>query len=157
MVPDRKVRPVPPGPEFDAVHQASRALGRLLLAEPEDELVEVRERILAAVGPSAGLLTATSPEMAALLRVPPQAGDPLTAQARLQRGTVQMLRAVASGTRPVVVFVDDLQWAGRTALGFVDLALSEDPVEGLLLVAAYRDGDGDAAHLLAAQLRHWRE
>ena len=33
--------------EFDAVHQAFRALGRLLLAEPEDELAEVRERILA--------------------------------------------------------------------------------------------------------------
>ena len=32
--------------EFDAVHQAFRALGRLLLAEPEDELAEVRERIL---------------------------------------------------------------------------------------------------------------
>ena len=36
--------------EFDAVHQAFRALGRLLLAEPEDELAEVRGRILAAVG-----------------------------------------------------------------------------------------------------------
>ena len=33
--------------EFDAVHQAFRALGRLLLAEPEEELAEVRERILA--------------------------------------------------------------------------------------------------------------
>ena len=32
--------------EFDAVHQAFRALGRLLLAEPEDELAEVRERIV---------------------------------------------------------------------------------------------------------------
>ena len=38
-----------------AVYQAFRALGRLLLAEPEDELAEVRERILAALGPNAGL------------------------------------------------------------------------------------------------------
>ena len=53
------------------VHQAFRALGRLLLAEPEDELAEVRERILAAVGPNAGLLTAMVPEFAALLAVPP--------------------------------------------------------------------------------------
>ena len=41
--------------EFDAVNQAFRALGRLLLAEPEDELAHVRERILAEVGPNAGL------------------------------------------------------------------------------------------------------
>ena len=71
--------------EFDAVYQAFRALGRLLLAEPEDELAEVRERILAAVGANAGLLTAVVPEFAALLGVPPDPGDPLTAQVRAQR------------------------------------------------------------------------
>ena len=53
--------------EFDAGYQAFRALGRLLLAEPEDELVQVRARILAAVGANAGLATAAVPEFAALL------------------------------------------------------------------------------------------
>ena len=57
----------------------------------------------------------------------------------------------------MVVFVDDLQWAGRTPLGFVDLVLSEEPVEGLLLVGAYREGDVDAAHPLAAPLSRWRD
>ena len=56
-----------------------------------------------------------------------------------------------------MVFVDDLQWAGRTPLGVVDLVLSEEPVEGLLLVGAYRDGDVDAAHPLAALLSRWRD
>ena len=68
-----------------------------------------------------------------------------------------MLRAVASRKRPVVLFVDDLQWAGRTPLGFVDLVLSEEPVEGLLLVGAYREDEVDAAHPLAAPLSRWRE
>jgi signal transduction histidine kinase len=143
--------------EFDAVHQALRALGRLLLAEPEEELAEVRGRILQAVGPNAGLLTAVVPEFAALLAVPPDPGDPLTAQARAQRAAVDVLRAVASRRRPVVVFVDDLQWAGRTLLGFVDLMLCEEPVEGLLLVGAYREDDVDAAHPLAAALSRWCE
>ena len=116
--------------EFDAINQAFRALGRLLLAEPEDELAEVRQRILDAVGPNAGLLTATVPEFAALLAVPPDPGDPLTAQVRAQRAAVAVLRAVASRKRPVVVFVDDLQWAGRTPLGFVDLVLGEEPIDG---------------------------
>ena len=143
--------------EFDAGYQAFRALGRLLLAEPEDELARLRERIVAAVGPNAGLLTAVLPEFAALLGVPPDAGDPLTAQARLQRAAAAALRAVASRKRPVVVFLDDLQWAGGTPLGFVDLVLSEEPVDGLLLVGAYRDGDVDAAHPLAAPLSRWRD
>jgi predicted ATPase/signal transduction histidine kinase len=143
--------------EFDAAHQAFRALGRLLLAEPEEELAKLRERILGALGPNAGLLAAVLPEFAALLAVSPDPGDPLTAQARVQRAGVQVLRAVASRKRPLVVFLDDLQWAGRTPLGFVDLVLGEEPIEGLLLVGAYRDEDVDAAHVLAAPLSRWRE
>ncbi len=143
--------------EFDAGYQAFRALGRLLLAEPEAELARLRMRIVAAAGPGAGLLTAVLPEFAALLEVPPEAGDPLTAQARLQRAAAAALRAVASRKRPVVVFLDDLQWAGGTPLGFVDLVLSEEPVDGLLLVGAYRDGDVDEAHPLAVPLSRWRD
>ena len=83
--------------EFDAGYQAFRALGRLLLAEPEDELARLRMRIVAAAaGPNAGLLTAVLPEFAVLLGAPPDAEDPLTAQARVQRAAAAALRAVAS-------------------------------------------------------------
>jgi signal transduction histidine kinase len=143
--------------EFDAVHQALRALGRLLLAEPEEELAKVRGRILAAAGPNAGLLTAVLPEFAALLAVPPDPGDPLTARVRAQRAVTGVLRAVASRKRPLVVFVDDLQWAGRAPLGFIDLMLSEEPVDGLLLVGAYREGEMDPAHPLTSMVSRWRE
>ena len=142
--------------EFDAVHQAFRGLGRLLLAEPEDELARSASGSCGGRA-NAGLLTAVVPEFAALLGVPPDPGDPLTAQVRAQRMAVEVLRAVASRKRPVVVFVDDLQWAGRTPLGFVDLVLSEERVDGLLLVGAYREGDVDAAHPLAAPLSRWRD
>jgi signal transduction histidine kinase len=143
--------------DFDAVYQALRALGRLLLAEPDEELAKVREQILDAAGPNAGLLTATVPEFAALLCVPPDPGDPLTADVRAQRAAAAVLRAVASPSRPLVVFVDDLQWAGRTPLGFIDVVLTEGPVEGLLLVGAYREGDVNPAHPLAAPLSRWAD
>src|ERR1035441_1230546 len=81
--------------KFDAGYQAFRALGRLLLAEPEDELARLRMRIVAAAaGPNAGLLTAVLPEFAVLLGAPPDAGDPLTAQAQ-----ARVQRAAAAGLR----------------------------------------------------------
>jgi len=142
--------------EYDAVRQAFRALGRLLLPEPEERLVELRERMLRALGPGAGLISAVVPELATLLRVPAELGDPMTAQARLQRARVDLLRAVASRKRPVVFFVDDLQWAGRTSLGFVDLLISgEEKIEGLLLVGAYREDEVDSAHPLTLMLARW--
>ena len=141
--------------EFDGIFDAFRALGRLLLAEPEDELVQIRERILAALGSNAGMVAAAVPEFAALLGVSLEPGDPLTAQVRVAHSALATLRAVASRKRPVVVFVDDLHWAGPTALGVIDLVLREQ-VEGLLLVAAYRD-EVDGAHPLSASLSRWRE
>ena len=143
--------------EFDGVFQAFNALFRLLLAEPDAELAQVRERAITALGPNAGLAPALSPEAAAFLRVPPDPGDPLTAQVRAQRSSVDLLRAVASRERPVVFFVDDLQWAGRTPLGLFDLVLAEGPIEGLLLVGAYREADLDPAHPLVELLTHSRE
>ena len=144
--------------EFDAVHQAFRALGRLLLAEPEDELAEVRGRILGAVGRERGSADRGGAGVRGAAGGAARSGGSADrAGAGAAQRRVEVLRAVASRKRPVVVFVDDLQWAGRTPLGFVDLVLSEEPVEGLLLVGAYRDGDVDAAHPLAAPLSRWRD
>jgi diguanylate cyclase (GGDEF)-like protein len=142
--------------EFDGAYQAFRALGRLLLAEPDDELAEVKGRLLRGLGPYAGLVTAVIPEFAALLRVAPDMGDPLTAQARAQRNATEILRAVATRKRPVVFVVDDLQWAGRTPLGFLDQVFSGgEDIEGLLLVCAYRDSEVDATHPLASMINRW--
>jgi signal transduction histidine kinase len=141
--------------EFDAFNQAFRALGRLLLAEPEPELATFRARLVEALGPNAGLLAATVPEFAVLLAVPPEPGDPLTAQVRAQRTAVATLQAVASRKRPLLVFLDDLQWAGRTPLGALDLVLREEPIDGLLLVGAHRDVD--ATHPLAPLLARWHD
>jgi diguanylate cyclase (GGDEF)-like protein len=144
------------GQEFDGAYLALRALGRLLLAEPNEDVADVRRRLLDALGPYAGLLTAVVPEFAALLPVPPDLGDPLTAQVRAQRNATEVLRAVASRGRPVVFVVDDLQWAGRTPLGFVDQIFSGmQTIEGLLLVGVYRESEVDATHPLGAMIDRW--
>lgn len=144
--------------EFEAGWQAFRQLGRLLLAEPEEELAELRPRLLGALGRNAGLLAALHPEFGTLLHVDPdpELADPLTTQARLQRIGLSVLREVASPKRPVVLVLDDLQWAGRTPLSFVDAVMSEGGLEGLLVVGAYREEEVDANHPLTAMLARWR-
>ncbi|MBV1854733.1 diguanylate cyclase domain-containing protein [Catellatospora tritici] len=144
--------------DYDAVRQALRALGRLLLAEPEEELAELRDRLLTTVGHNVGLLAAVLPEFGALLHLDgdPGVGDAVHAQARTQRTGVDVLIATASPKRPIVLFIDDLQWAARTPLGFIDLLVSEGPPDGLLLVGAYREDEVDATHPLAAMIARWR-
>src|SRR2546421_1942665 len=140
-----------------AVVQALAGLGRLLLAEPEAELVAQRERILIALGPNVGLITSSVPDFAALLGAdhPIPSSNPLVAEARLRQASLDLLRAVASPDRPIVMVLDDLQWAGKAAIALIDAVQTDDELRGLLLVGAYRDQEVDATHPLTAVLSRW--
>ncbi|WP_041259039.1 diguanylate cyclase [Pseudofrankia inefficax] len=142
--------------EYDGVRNAFRGLSRLLLAEPEAALTQLRDRLLARLGATAGLAAAVVPELGALLSVRAEPGDPMTTQARAERSALEVLRAVARPDRPLVFFIDDLQWAGRTPLGLVDQVFSgAETIEGLLLVCAYREDALDPSHPLTPLLAAW--
>jgi diguanylate cyclase (GGDEF)-like protein len=142
----------------NAVAQVVRGIGRLMLAEPEAALALHRERLLAALGTKAPLM-AMFPEFALLLGVDPEApsGDPLEAQSRLRQAALDLLRVTASATRPVVVVLDDLQWAPAFSLDLVDAVQAADDLFGLLVVGAYRDSQLDAGHPLTTLISRWQQ
>ncbi|UFS68943.1 AAA family ATPase [Geomonas sp. RF6] len=143
-------------PASSANVQALRALGRLLLAEPEAELSFHRERLLRRLGPSAALLSASLPEFATILGVTPEqvSGDAVKTQARLHVAGLDLLCSIVS-QRPVVVFLDDLQCAPQHAIDFIDSILASGLPPGLLLVGSHRDGEPASAPLASA-LKRWR-
>ncbi|MCK9901969.1 diguanylate cyclase [Frankia sp. Cpl3] len=140
----------------DGLRQALRALGRLLLAEPEDRLGELRDRLRRVLGANAGLAAAAVPELALVLDVSPEPGDLMSARARATHAAVESLRAVASPKRPVVCFVDDIQWATRAPLEPLDqIFTGAAEIDGLLLVSAFRDGVLAPAAPLAEVFGRW--
>ncbi len=140
-----------------AVIQTGRALGRLLLALPPQELAAERERILNMLGRNAGLLTRLSPEFGLLLGAQPEVPDvdPSQAEQRLQHAVMDLLAAVATPERPLVVALDDLQWAGTVSLRGFGRLVSEGGLPGLLLVGAYRSEEVGADHALAPMIAQW--
>jgi diguanylate cyclase (GGDEF)-like protein len=141
----------------DAVSQALGGLGRLMLAEPADALAEHRLRLRQALGDNAALMAATRPELASVLDVVPIEAASLAGvdENRLIQAGLQLVRAAASPARPLVMVLDDLQWAGATPIGFVDALLADAGITGLLLVCAYRDHEVDAGHPLTDRLARW--
>lgn len=140
--------------------QALRALGRLILAEPEAALQAHRERIRRALGPNLGVGPALLPEFALLLGDQPKViiNDPVEAGQRFLAATLDLLRAVASPQRPLVMVFDDLQWAPGISLQALNMALTTtEPVPGLLIVGAYRRDDVDALHPLRALMDRWAQ
>jgi diguanylate cyclase (GGDEF)-like protein len=141
-----------------AVVQAMRALGRLLLAEPEAELIAHRQCILGALGGNAGLITAILPEFALLLGAQPEvtSNSPLEAGARLRLAATEVLRAIVSPERPVVMVLEDLQWSAAGSVRFFDDVTTDNTLDGLLLVGTCRESEVGASHPLSAVLPRWR-
>ncbi|HET6482569.1 MAG TPA: AAA family ATPase [Actinoplanes sp.] len=142
----------------DAVLRAFCALGAQLLAEPDEEVARLRVRLLEVLGADAGLAAAVMPPFATLLGVAPEqdVDEPWRTVARIRRASLEVLRAVAGSAHPVVLFVDDLQWAGPAAFGFLDVVLDEPALPGVLVLGAFREAEVDAAHPLTAVLARVR-
>jgi diguanylate cyclase (GGDEF)-like protein len=145
-------------PTSDAVASALRALVRLLLGESEADLVRLRTALVPALGTNAGLVAAVIPELGPLLRVEPEQawGDQAEMQGRLFQGALTLTRMVVSPARPLVMVVDDLQWAAATPIAFLEALLSDEGMPGLFVLGAYREEEVDAAHPLTAVLSRWQ-
>ncbi|HEX2806317.1 MAG TPA: AAA family ATPase, partial [Kineosporiaceae bacterium] len=149
-----------PDAEVGAVLQAMRGIGRLLLAEPDAELAATRTLLLKGLGSNTGLVTAALPEFAVLLgsdggALPGDPGDPGEARIRLRQAMIDLLRVVVSPERPLIMVLDDLQWADPVTLGLMDAVLTADGVRGLLVVGGFRSQEVDAVHPLSAMLARW--
>ncbi|WP_295449026.1 AAA family ATPase [uncultured Thiodictyon sp.] len=135
---------------FLAPAQSLRQLCQLLLAEPETAVIRRRERMLAGLGPDAGALFEVIPELEALLgaQTPPPPLGPLESQVRLRALLVALLRQIATPEHPLVLFLDDLQWADQPSLDFIGALLEDPGLHGLLLIGAYRDNETAQGHPL---------
>ena len=141
----------------DAVVACLRGLGRLLLAEPDAECAALRERLRAVLGSGVGALAALLPEVAVLLGIDqqPGTGDGAEATQRTYQAFVELLAAVTV-RRPVVMVLDDLQWASGFTLGALDAIVTHEALTGVLVVGGYRDTEVDAAHPLTSLTERWR-
>ncbi len=131
---------------------ALQALVRQVLAEPEERLERLRAALADALGPNRGLLTDLVPELEALLGAhpPPPSAGPAETQARLNQSFRQLMRQVATADHPLVVFLDDLQWADLPSLRLLEVLGTDREVGHLLILGAYRDGEVGPAHPLQA-------
>ncbi|MCW2312171.1 ATP-binding protein [Rhodoferax antarcticus] len=99
------------------------------------------------------------PELEALLGPQPAVSElgPIETQIRLRSLLVGMVRQIAAAEHPLVLFLDDLQWADQPSLEFIGTLLEESDLNGLMLIGAYRDNEVDAAHPLMRLLRPLRQ
>lgn len=139
--------------------QAMAALARLLLAQPEAALERQRQAILRRVGSNAALLIDAVPDFAHVLgdQARPPGLDPTQAATRLLDAMADVLLSLASPSAPLVLVLDDLQWAGEFSISLLDRMLQDGVPQGLLVVGAYRAGELGAESPLALAAERWSQ
>ena len=81
---------------------------------------------------------------------------PTESQIRFNLVFQQFLRVFARREHPLVLFLDDLQWADSATLGLLPLFLENSELDGLLVIGAYRDNEVTPSHPLAGLIRDLR-
>ncbi|MEM7018301.1 MAG: AAA family ATPase, partial [Pseudomonadota bacterium] len=132
-----------------ALKQALNAMVRQLLASESDEaLAAWRQRLEDEFGQNTGVLLDIAPELEKVIGPQPDASELPAMQTRNRLLWIfrQALQMFCRPESPLVIFLDDLQWADAASLDL--LATVVINVKYLLVIGAYRDNEVDEAHLL---------
>lgn len=142
------------GIPYSALTKACSELVRVYLAATAGELESWRRRLRLALGDNARVIADVVPELVVALGEQPEvAALPAhEAQTRFERTFRRFMEASACKEAPLVLFLDDLQWADTASLAVLELVLSSESQGHLLIIGSYRDSEIDAAHPLSRTL-----
>lgn len=133
---------------YAAISSAFDGLIKQLLMNPREELAAWKDRLLVAMGPNAQVIIDVIPALEKIIGVQPAVpilGTEET-QNRFNMVFLQFLRVFTNKANPLVIFLDDLQWADIATLNLIKTLMLSDGNEYLLLMGAYRDNEVDHTH-----------
>ncbi|AUT01911.1 serine/threonine protein kinase [Nostoc sp. CENA543] len=139
---------------FSAFVQGFRDLVGQLLSESDTQLQHWKHQILAALGENAQVIVELIPELERIIGRQPPAPElsGTAAQNRFNLLFHRFMQVFTAPAHPLVMFVDDLQWADSASLNLIQVLMSESQTGCLLLLGAYRDNEVFAAHPLMLTL-----
>ncbi|TAE99220.1 MAG: GAF domain-containing protein [Oscillatoriales cyanobacterium] len=135
---------------YAALIQAFQSLIWQLLTESTEKLQTWREKISAALGEQGKVIAEVIPEVELIIGKQPEVPQigPAEAQNRFNRVFKEFIGIFTKKEHPLVIFLDDLQWADSASLNLMQLLVSDAESLHLLLIGAYRDNEVSPTHPL---------
>ncbi|WP_243147400.1 AAA family ATPase [Scytonema sp. UIC 10036] len=140
---------------YSSLIQAFQELMRQILTENHEKIAIWKAKILNALGSNGQIIIDVIPEIEWIIgRQPdvPQLG--LTeSQNRFNRVFLQFIHIFCQREHPLVLFLDDLQWADLASLKLIQMLLGHPDSQYLLLIGAYRDNEVNEVHPLILTIK----
>ncbi|MEH2378845.1 MAG: AAA family ATPase [Nostoc sp.] len=137
---------------FSAFVQAFRDLMGQLLTENDAKIQQFKTNILTAVGENGQVIIEVIPELSRIIGQQPPATELSGTAAQNQFNLLfqKFTQVFTSAEHPLVMFLDDLQWADSASLNLMQLLMAD--TKHLFLIGAYRDNEVNPVHPLMLTL-----
>jgi PAS domain S-box-containing protein len=142
---------------LNAFVQAFRDLVEQLLGEDDNQLASWKKQILAAVGENGQVLIDVVPSLQEIIDRQPPIPEltGVAAQQRFNLAFQKFIEVFTTAAHPLVIFLDDLQWADPASLQLIKLLMTGGGY--LLLLGAYRDNEVAIAHPLMLAIEELKQ
>ncbi|AFZ19629.1 hybrid sensor histidine kinase/response regulator [Allocoleopsis franciscana] len=139
---------------YSAVVSAFAGLVRQLLTESEAQLNLWREKLLAAFGSNGQVIIEVIPEVELIIGKQPPVPELSSTESQNRFNLVfqNLIRAFCAKEHPLVIFLDDLQWADSATLKLIELMMTDTDTQYLFLIGAYRNNEVNPTHPLMITL-----
>lgn len=130
--------------------EAFKSLILQLLTEGEEKMAFWREKISDALGGYGQVIVNVIPEVELVIGRQPELGflPPNEYQNLFQRVFRRFIQVFAKPEHPLVLFLDDLQWADDGSLNLLETLFFDAKGQVLLLIGSYRDNEVSSIHPL---------
>ncbi|MBD2412379.1 serine/threonine protein kinase [Nostoc calcicola FACHB-389] len=139
---------------YASLIQAFAYLMRYLLTENNEKIERWRDKILSALGTNGKVITDVIPEVELIIGKQPEVPQigAAESQNRFNRVFKEFIQIFTQKEHPLVIFLDDLQWADSATLNLIQLLITDSDSKHLLFIGAYRDNEVSPAHPLIQKI-----
>lgn len=128
---------------YKAIKQSLRHILKQIASEAKHQLNERRDQLLDQLGSGIGTLCSFESSLKMLVPQPPPAEElgGMEAEHRFHQLLAKLFALLSRPKRPIVLFLDDWQWADQASLRFLKHMLRDGGIPDLMLVGSYRNNE----------------
>ena len=143
---------------YSAIVNAFQSLIRQLLSETNENLEIWKSKLLEVLGDNGQIIIDVIPEVELIIGKQPAVPKlgATESQNRFNQVFQKFVEVFCQKEHPLVIFLDDLQWADSASLKLVNLLMTDAESQYLILIGAYRDNEVDPTHPLIQTLEEIR-
>jgi len=144
---------------YHAFIQAITGLVDLIMTKNATQVAQWTAHITGALGDGGALLIEVIPRLELLIGKQPPAQELATTERknRFYHSFKKLIKAIVHDGYPLVLFLDNLQWADYASLDLLKLLAEDGDNQFVLLIGAYRDSEVGPAHPLIGAIEYLQQ